>query len=87
MNVYVLVGEDLCSVDGSKNLRPFVSARVFGMVQTTKVQKGLKCAFKAKMSFPVYYPILNNKITIRLWHETGGLYRNTFLANIPELPD
>ena len=64
-----------------------MSCRVFGMVLTTKTQKGLKTKFDWKMSFPVFYPILNNKITMRVWHETGGLYRNTFLANVPEHPD
>ena len=36
--------------------------------------------------FPVYYPILNNKVTIRVWYETNALARNIYIANIPEHP-
>lgn len=36
--------------------------------------------------FPVTYPILNDKITVRIWSKNGGFSANTFIANIPEHP-
>ena len=32
------------------------------------------------------YPILNDKITMRIWHKMPGLKANQFIANIPEHP-
>ena len=87
MNVVIEKAEDLVSIDNSNKLKPFVSARVFGLVQTTKVCNGKNPKFQTKLSFPVYYPILNNKITVRVWHETNSFSRNVFIGNIPEFPE
>lgn len=57
------------------------------MVQTTKVIPKKSPKFECTMGFPVYYPILNNKITIRVWHETSAVTRNVYIANIPEHPN
>ena len=32
------------------------------------------------------YPILNDKITMRVWHRRHGAYANMYIANIPEHP-
>lgn len=31
-------------------------------------------------------PILNDKITVRIWSQNSGLSANTFIANVPEHP-
>jgi hypothetical protein len=36
--------------------------------------------------FPITSPILNNKITMRLWSDGGTFSANPFIANIPEHP-
>lgn len=33
------------------------------------------------------YPVMNDKITIRVWHRRKGLSPNMFIANVPEQPD
>ena len=35
----------------------------------------------------MFYPILNNKIIVRVWHYTGAVTRNVFIANVPEYPE
>jgi hypothetical protein len=42
--------------------------------------------FSTKLLFPITYPILNNKITLKLWSKNSGLFANTHIANIPEHP-
>ena len=87
LNVIVDRAEDLIDCNDRGKINAFVSARVFGMVQTTKVVGKKNPKFEAKLSFPVYFPILNNKITIRVWHETNAVSRNVYIANIPEHPN
>ena len=36
--------------------------------------------------FPITYPILNDKIQMRLWSKVSGLSANHYIANIPEHP-
>lgn len=84
MTVIVSKAEGLPKIDGK--CAPFVSARVFGCVLTTPVGRNNNPKFNAKLQFPIFYPILNNKITMRLWHKTGAMSANVFLANIPEHP-
>lgn len=76
--------EGLPKIDGV--LMPFVSARVNGCVLITNVKRNQNAAYHAKLQFPIYYPILNDKITMRVWHKTGGMSGNMFIANIPEHP-
>lgn len=35
---------------------------------------------------PVFYPIMNDKITMRVWHKRYGLNANMYIANVPEHP-
>lgn len=65
---------------------PFVSVRVNGCVLTTNTTKGQDAIFGRKLMFPITYPILNDKITVRIWSKNGGFSANTFIANIPEHP-
>jgi len=70
-----------------KPIRPFVSARVNGCVMITNVKGGQNAFFNSKLMFPIFYPVLNDKITMRVWHKTGGMTGNIFIANVPEHPD
>jgi len=78
------INQELAKPDKGAKIRPFVSARVFGSHQITSVKLGIKPKWNAKLQFPIYYPILNDKITMRIWFWNSGLSSNTFLANIPE---
>ena len=84
----VIIGnaEDLPKVATNGQIRPFVSARVNGMALTTNTKTNARPKFNAKLQFPLFYPILNNKITIRIWSAKGGLKQNMYIANIPEHP-
>ena len=65
---------------------PFVSVRVNGCVLTTKTGKKRDAIFNNKLEFPITYPILNDKITVRMWSKNSKFSANTFIANIPEHP-
>lgn len=86
LTVAVDRADELPKLDPGSTIRPFVSARVFGAHQITAVKQGAKPKWHAKLQFPIYYPILNDKITMRIWFWKSGLSSNTFLANIPEQP-
>ena len=43
--------------------------------------------YNQKLLFPLSYPILNDKITMRMWSDNKGLTSNTYIANIPEHPN
>ena len=57
-------------------IKPFVSARAFGCVLVTKTAHNGKPSFNAKLVFPIFYPVLNDKITMRIWHKKPGLKAN-----------
>ena len=86
MSIIIIKAENLPLINSDGKIKPFVSARVFGMVQCTKCRPNANPKFNAKLQFPIYYPILNNKITMRIWSQTGALSPNVFIANIPEHP-
>lgn len=71
--------------DPTDSIRPFISARVNGMVLTTSHFSSASPNFNQKLCFPVQSPILNDKITMRLWSNSGAaLTPNYFIANMPE---
>lgn len=63
-----------------------MSARVFGCVLTTQAVKNMKPKWYTKFQMPLMYPVMNDKITIRVWHRRRGLMPNMFIANVPEQP-
>ena len=69
-----------------REVYPFVSARVNGLVLTSKFCQKQNPVFNSRMQFPITSPILNNKITMRLWSDGGTFSANPFIANIPEHP-
>lgn len=42
--------------------------------------------YNSRVQFPVFLPILNDKITLRLWSQGSKLKPDIFIANIPEFP-
>lgn len=47
--------------------------------------KNISPIFLQKMMFPVYYPVLNDKIVLRMWHSEERS-SDQFIGNIPEVP-
>ena len=86
LTITIVKSEGLPFCDTDKTVKPFISARALGCVLTTSTRSNGKAAFNAKMQFPIFYPILNDKITMRVWHKNGWS-ANVFIANIPEHPD
>lgn len=69
------------------DINPFVSMRVNGCVLATKIVSGnSNPLFNNRLQFPITYPILNDKITTRIWSKTGSFAPDIFIANIPEHP-
>jgi Ca2+-dependent lipid-binding protein len=63
----------------------FVSCRVGGIVLASEVVKNSqKPVYSARMMFPLYYPVLNDKITIRVW-DKRRLLSDIYIASIPEV--
>jgi len=86
LTIVVMKAEGLPD-SGLGSVNPFVSARVNGCVLTTKIVNANKTPlFQQKLLFPISAPILNEKITARIWSNNPGLTPNTFIANIPEHP-
>jgi hypothetical protein len=82
VNVLKAEGLPICTGDSCNS---FISVRVSGCVQTTRVIKdNFSPIYNARMCFPVHTPLLNDKITVRLWSKTNG--PDIFIANVPEYP-
>lgn len=85
LTAMVIKAEHLPLFEGS--VHPFISCRANGFVLTSKkVVNNSEPVFNSKINFPITYPILNDKITMRIWSENSGLSANSFIANIPESP-
>ena len=65
---------------------PFVSARVSGCVLTTSSKLNANPTFYTKLKFPIFYPVLNDRITMRIWAHRKA-QSNVFIASIPEHPN
>ena len=84
-----------CSISKAESLyqeyeqiNPFISCRVNGcMLTSRKLTKNQNPQFLSKLAFPVVYPFLNHKITMKLWSQMGGMTPNRLIANIPEHPN
>ena len=55
------------------------------MQATRIVEDNYNPIYNARLCFPVFVPILNDKITIRAWSKNKRS-ADTFIANIPEYP-
>lgn len=84
INLYKAEGLPEAGLFGSTNA--FVSVRSGGMVEKTHhVEGNRNPVWNAKISFPAYQPILNDKIVIRLWNRVS-MGRDRLIATVPENP-
>jgi len=64
----------------------FVSCRVGGNVLTSEIVKNSqKPVYSARMKFPLFYPILNDRIVIRVW-DNRRMLSNIYIGSVPEVP-
>jgi hypothetical protein len=64
----------------------FVSVRAMGLVDKTQtVEANSNPIWNSKISFPVFEPILNDKIVVRVWSKVFR-GRDRLIATIPEVP-
>lgn len=75
LTTMIIKAENLPLFDGRVN--PFVSCRANGFVMTSKhVANNQGPAFNSKINIPITYPILNDKITMRIWSDSSGMKAN-----------
>lgn len=78
--------EGLPQCDSSGTCNSFISVRASGSVQATRViEENFSPIYNARLCFPVFAPIMNDKVTIRMWSKNRRT-ADTFVANIPEYP-
>jgi hypothetical protein len=41
--------------------------------------------YSARMKFPLFYPILNDRIVIRVW-DNRRMLSNIYIGSVPEVP-
>lgn len=69
-----------------KECNGFVSVRATGIVDKTQsVEGNSNPIWNSKISFPVFEPILNDKIVVRVWNKVPR-GRDRLIATIPEIP-
>lgn len=72
---------------GGNESSPFVSVRTQGIVERTHViDANSNPIWNIKLSFPVSTPILNDRITIRVW-DYRPRSRDKLVATLPEVPN
>ena len=52
---------------------------------TAIVKNSTKPSYNCRMMFPIYFPVHNDKIIIRLW-DKRKLLVDLFIAQVPEFP-
>lgn len=55
------------------------------MLRTNKIEANQKPKFSTRFKYPVSFPLLNDKIVMKCWHERSFI-SDIFMANIPENP-
>ena len=84
--VNVFKGESLKKKVESGLIDAFASVRVGGFVEPTPVVKGSQDPdWNTKFNFPVFMPILNDKILVRVWDRNRG-GRDRLVAQVPGVP-
>ena len=64
----------------------FISVRAGGITQITPVMKSMQNPqYATRLMFPLYFPVFNDKIVIRVWDKRVCMTDN-FIAMIPEIP-
>jgi len=86
MNISILKIEGYPEDTSGKGLTTYCSARVMGnTLITNSIRDNSNPLFNCKLRFPVYLPILNDKIIIKVWVEHSRTSVEHY-ANIPEIP-
>lgn len=82
LNVNIVKAEDLPKL-GLYRCDSFISVRVGNIIQrTSTVENNQKPVFSTRMVFPVFFPIMNDKIIIKLWDQ--HMLGDSLIGNIPE---
>lgn len=85
LSINVYKAEHLPKLGGSE-VSPFVSARTCGLVERTHLfESNSNPIWNVKMAFPASSPILNDRITIRVWDQRPRS-RDKLIASLPENP-
>jgi Ca2+-dependent lipid-binding protein len=85
LNLNIVRAQDL-PIMGFYSCDAFLSAKVAGYLQTTPVIEGTqKPKFSTRIMFPVYFPLMNDKIILKLW-DKRKLMQDVFIGNVPENP-
>lgn len=64
----------------------FISVRCGGITLCTSVMKNMqKPQYATRLLFPLYFPVMNDKIVIRVWDKRICL-ADSFIGMIPEIP-
>ena len=84
LNVNVVRAEDLPKF-GLYRCDSFISVRVGDTIlRTPTVENNQKPVYSTRMVFPVHFPIMNDKIVMKVWDQ--HVLGDTFIANVPENP-
>ena len=84
LNVNIVRAEDLAKL-GVYRCDSFVSVRVGNVIlKTPVIENNQKPIFSNRMVFPVHFPIMNDKVLIKVWDYS--MLTDTFIANAPENP-
>ena len=68
LSINILKGEGFPPCDSNDKCNSFFTVRVTGsMLQTRVVSDNYNPTFNTKLSFPIFMPILNDKIIVRAW--------------------
>ena len=89
LSIYIFKAENLLNMEnlmfGGEKTDPFISCRAVGLVHKTKtVTNNSNPIYNQKLMFPCYFPVLNEKIILRIWHSST---QDVFIADIPEKPE
>ena len=89
LSVYIFKAEGLMNMEqmifGGGKTDAFVSCRAVGLVHKTKtIKNNVNPLYNQKLLFPCYFPVLNEKILLRMWHSNT---KDDFIADIPEYPE
>lgn len=84
LNVNIVRAEDLPKM-GLYRCDSFLSVRVGNTIlRTQTIEKNQKPKFSTRMVFPVHFPIMNDKVVMKLWDQ--NMLGDQFIANVPENP-
>ena len=76
-----------CNLSTKRYILRFISVRCVGHLLTTHVVENTrKPVFNTKMQFPITFPLMHDKIVMRIW-DKNRIMADTFIARIPEKPE